>query len=142
MKTEILLPKMTLMLWRIRTLLAGVVLIALFCSLTAFSLWFLLPAVLMSLLSALLLFFILPKFFKTYKIIYDKSYVTVSYGFIINTTHIMPYPKLVYAKTLSTPLSRRLGLCAVMLKATRSLIFIPEIRYEAAEGLASNGGKM
>lgn len=141
MKTENLLPKKTLRLWQIRTLLAGMVATALLCFFTAISLWLLLPITLLALFLLVILFIILPKFFKTYKISFDESCITVSYGFIINTIHIMPYPKLVYVKTFSTPLSRRMGLTAVALKATRSVVFIPEISTENAEELVLRGGK-
>ena len=45
----------------------------------------------------------------------------------------MPYSKLIYTQTYTTPVAKLLGLTAVSLKAARAMIFIPEMRLNDAK---------
>ena len=137
MKTEKQLPKATLHLWQSRTTIFFVLLLFLLSWLFMFSKWFLLPFSIVLIVSIVFIAWILPRFFQSYKISFDNSSITVSYGIMIKTTHIMPYRKLVYVKTFSTPLSRSFGLSGVILKAARVAVIVPEMEITDAQKLAS-----
>ncbi len=85
---------------------------------------------LLKLLFVLLLFWIfwfLPKYFKSYRIEVSENAIVVKHGVFIETTQLMPFPRLIYAKSHSTPLADRLGLAGVFLRAARGIIIIPEL---------------
>ena len=131
------LPKATLRLWQLRIAILFVLLFFLMFRLFSFWKWFLFPFSVVLIISIAFIAWILPKFFQSYKISFDNSSITVSYGIIIKTTHIMPCRKLVYVKTFSTPLSRSFGLSGVILKAARVAVIVPEMKIIDAEMLAS-----
>ena len=126
--TEYKLPKKTLLLWRIRAVVAAALLFAL-CIYFYFSTTFV--YIFSALLVALLLylcFFYLPRFFKGSKIIFLNGSVVVEWGVFIKTTHILPFSRLIYAQTFTTPIAKLFGLTAVTLKAARKSILIPEMQ--------------
>ncbi|MBQ7725768.1 MAG: hypothetical protein IJT66_01345 [Clostridia bacterium] len=134
-------PLETLRLWRIRgTLALGVPLF--FCLL--FSLvrrWFLLPAFLLAAVVIWLIAFYFPRYFRSCRITFPENALLFRRGVWIQTIHLLPFPRLLYAQSLSTPLSRRMGLCALRLKAARYSLFVPELpAEEVALFLQSVGG--
>ena len=129
MKTEWKLPKKTLRVWQLRLFLLAVILCAFLCLL--FSLY-LLSAVVLILCAVISLVFF-PLLFKSYKITLDDTYISVEKGIFIITTRIFPRENLVYAESVSLPLSNALGVSAVVLKAARSFCVIPEIEKEKAD---------
>ncbi len=125
--SELRLPKITLVLWKIRV---TVILVLVFSALAYFChgyKWFLIVVLgLVCLFEAVILWY-LPKLFKAYRIKYINGAVVIESGVIIKTTHIMPFSKMIYTETITTPLAKLMGLKALTLKAARSKILIPEL---------------
>ena len=86
-------------------------------------------------LYAVLAAWYLPMLYKSFIIFADDDTVRLTYGVIFKTTQIMPYPRMIFAQGFSTPIARKLKLCAVSLKAARTQIFIPEINETDAKML-------
>ena len=127
------LPKRTLWLWQIRVvMLTCLVIGALFYFKDSIS--FLSLAVsIIAIFGFLVTFLYLPIFFKKYQIIFKSEAIVINYGVFIKFSHIMPYPRLIYAQTFATPLARIFGVTALSLKAARSRIIIPEIMCDTAQ---------
>ena len=125
--SELKLSKKTLMLWKIRvTILTLLVLsvLAYFCHGYG---WFLIAVLgLICLYEGIMLWY-LPKLFKNYRLKYINGAVVIESGVIIKTTHIMPFSKMIYTETISSPLAKMMGIKALILKAARSRIIIPEL---------------
>ena len=130
---ELKLPKKTLTLWKIRVTVAALIIVGVFSYLCHDFDWFL-PAILViiCLYEGLILWYF-PSLFKTYRIKYINGAVVIDSGVIIKTTHIMPFSKMIYTESITSPLAKLLGLKAVSLKAARSRILIPEMPKEEAE---------
>lgn len=124
---ENLLPKRTAFLWQIRIGGAGLIFIIVLCGFSFLTGWLFLAAAVLTALLAVLLFWYLPRYFKSYEILFPKGAVVINRGVFIKTTHIMPFSRLVYAQSFATPLAKRMGLAALTLKAARSRIIIPEL---------------
>jgi membrane protein YdbS with pleckstrin-like domain len=127
------LPWRTLILWQIRvvmltTLLVGACIYykSTFSMLSSVALIF-------AILGLVVVAWYLPTFFKSYQIIVDNQAVIINYGVFIKFSHVMPYPRLIYAQTFATPLARLFGVTAVSLKAARSRVIVPEIPLEEAK---------
>lgn len=126
-------PEMTRRLWQIR---AGILFLLLFAAVAAFTtlsafIWIACGGV--ALLGLLLIFVYMPIYFKRCAITVTENAVMVMRGVFIKRTYIMPYPRLIYAQSLTTPLATAFGLCAVCLKAARGMVIIPEMAREDAE---------
>ncbi len=121
------LPEKTLRLWQLRvSLLAAIPVFA--CLFFAFWLpWLVLPALFFAVFFLLIIFWYLPRYFKSYDIRFPDGAIVIRRGVFIRTTHIMPFSKLVYVQSISTPLSKYMGLAAISLKAARSSVIIPEL---------------
>lgn len=132
------LPKKTRILWQIRIIFIFIVLCAAVAFFSRYSLWFLLPAAIIATTGLLAAFIYVPFYFKSYKIFVDESSISISKGIIIRTTNIMPFPRLVFAESFTTPLASVMSLKCVMLKAARGWILIPEIENENADFLINN----
>lgn len=120
------LPKQTVLLWQIRIGLIGIILLI---GISAFGLltdWVLIGTAVAAAILVLLLFWYLPRYFKSYEILFPKGAVVINRGVFIKTTHIMPFSRLVYAQSFATPLAKKMGLAALTLKAARSTVIIPE----------------
>ena len=120
------LPKQTVLLWQIRIGLIGIILLI---GISAFGLltdWMLIGTAVAAAILVLLLFWYLPRYFKSYEILFPKGAVVINRGVFIKTTHIMPFSRLVYAQSFATPLAKKMGLAALTLKAARSTVIIPE----------------
>lgn len=124
---ELRLPRKTLNLWKIRVTIAVLLFFGVFSYFFHSYDWFL-PAtlVVICLYEALFLWY-LPNLFKGYRIKYINGAVVIESGVIIKMTHIMPYSKMIYAESITSPLAKAMGLSAVILKAARSRILIPEL---------------
>lgn len=120
------LPKKTVTLWQIRIGLIGLILLILVCAFGFLTRWVLLGGAVIAVMLAVFLFWYLPRYFKSYEILFPKGAVVINRGVFIKTTHIMPFSRLVYAQSFATPLAKKMGLSALALKATRSSIIIPE----------------
>ncbi len=133
-----LLPKRTMLLWQIRILFIFILLCVAVALFSGYSLWFLLPAAIIAAIGLLIAFIYIPFYFKSYKITVDENSISISKGIIIKITNIMPFPRLVFAESFTTPLASFFKLKAIMLKAARGWILIPEIDNENAEFLLDN----
>ena len=142
--TEKKLPVRTLLLWQIRVTVLFVLLGAVclyFCSVYK---WF---WVLVTVITAVFLFVILwylPRFIRNYRIKLIGEAVIIENGVFIRTTHIMPYSRMIYTKSFTTPLAKAIGLTSISLKAARSSIIMPEILVSDAVvllKLLSKGGE-
>ncbi len=120
------LPKKTVTLWQIRIGLIGLILLILVCAFGFLTRWVLLGGAVIAVMLAVFLFWYLPRYFKSYEILFPKGAVVINRGVFIKTTHIMPFSRLVYAQSFATPLAKKMGLSALALKAARSSIIIPE----------------
>ena len=121
------LPKKTVTLWQIRIGLIGLILLILVCAFGFLTRWVLLGGAVIAVMLAVFLFWYLPRYFKSYEILFPKGAVVINRGDFIKTTHIMPFSRLVYAQSFATPLAKKMGLSALALKAARSSIIIPEL---------------
>ena len=124
---ENLLPKRTALLWQIRIGLAGFILIIALCAFSFLTRLLLLVAAVLTALLAVFIFWYLPRYFKSYEILFPSGAIVINRGVFIKTTHIMPFSRLVYAQSVATPLARAMGLAALSLKAARSVIIVPEL---------------
>ena len=121
------LPKRTLLLWQIRVVMLTTLLVGT-CLYYKSAFSFLASvALIFAILGLVAVVWYLPTFFKTYQIILENQAVVINYGVFIKFSHIMPYPRLIYAQTFATPLARLFGVTAVSLKAARSRVIVPEI---------------
>lgn len=130
-----LLPIKTLILWQLRFLIIGLVLVF-GCLYFATTLKILnLIARILAIINFLIIFLYLPAFFKGYKIQFEGEAIIINYGVFVKITHIMPYSRLIYAQSFATPLARIFGMTMITLKAARSRIIIPEINEADATAI-------
>lgn len=132
------LPEKTRILWQLRIVLAFAVLCAAVAFFSRYTLWFLLPAAIIATIGLMFAFIYVPFYFNSYKITVDDNSISITKGVIIKTTNIMPYPRLVFALSFTTPLSAMMKMKCVMLKAARGWILIPEIENVNADYLLDN----
>lgn len=130
------LPFKTLILWQIRMIAIGLLGLGLLTYTCVGFSWYLTAALVLVVLFLVLSLWYVPALFKTYKISYINGAVVIEKGVIIKTTHVMPYSKMIYTQSITTPLAKLFGLSAVTLKAARSRIFIPEFPKERVEDFA------
>mgnify|MGYP006974625796 CR=1 FL=1 len=129
------LPRKTLLLWQIRLAIINIIVLAVcFYFRWGFS-WILPLYIVFTALCLLLIFLYLPKYIQSYSIKLMGDTVIIDCGVIIKTTQIMPYSRLIYSQTFTSPLAYKMGITAVSLKAARSRIIIPEIKKEDAQEL-------
>ena len=106
------IPKKTRFLWQVRISLIGFIPIAV---LLIFVLWY------------------IPAYFASYEILFPKGAIIINRGIFIRTTHIMPFSRLIYVQSYSTPLAHSMGLAALSLRAARSSVIIPELPVSDVE---------
>lgn len=124
---EFNLPRKTLILWQFRSLCLGLLLTAL-SSYFYFKLKpFLILLLIIAVIFIIFTFVYLPLFFKSCKIRCSNEAVILKQGVIFKNTHILPFSRLIYTQTVTTPIARLLGLTAITLKAARNLLFVPEL---------------
>ncbi len=132
------LPKRTRILWQIRILIAFAALGAAVAFFARYANWLLFLAAIIVIFGLVFVITYVPFFFKSYKIMIDKSSICITKGILIKTTNIMPFPRLVFAQSFTTPLSSILKLKCVMLKAARGWILIPELKSTDVDYLLEN----
>ncbi len=130
---ELKLPKKTLTLWKVRLTLLFLIFIGLFSYFFHSYSWFLIATLVIICVFEVLLLWYIPNRFKGYKIKYINGAVIIESGVIIRTTHIMPFSKLIYTQTITTPMAKVMGLKALTLKAARSRLVIPEMGEASVE---------
>lgn len=106
-------------------MLSGIAL--LFCSISVYL--YAIPVVLTG-ICLLAIFWYLPAFFKSCKVELINKSVIIKSGVFIRTTHILPFERLIYTQTLSSPIAKLLNLSSINLKAARTRILIPEMETE------------
>lgn len=130
------LPKKTLLLWQIRIVIVGLLALGILnYTCHSFS-WCFIASLILSVFFLALLLWYVPTLFKNYRIKYINGALIVESGVIIKTTHIMPFTKMIYTQSITTPLAKLFGLSAVTVKAARSRILIPEIAAKDVEDFA------
>lgn len=140
---EYKLPRKTLILWQCRSLAIGL-LLTLLCYYFYFKLKpFLIALLIIAILFVLFTFLYLPFYFKSCKIRRTNDAVIVRQGVFFKNTHILPFSRLIYAQTVTSPVARMMGLKAITLKAARNSLLVPELSCEDADMLIrelENGG--
>lgn len=131
MKQQLKLPKKTLRVWQIRIFMIAITISA-FLSILFYI--YTLPAFLL-IVCSFISFIYFPLLFRSYTITVTDAYISVKKGVFIKTNKIMPRALLVYAESMSLPLSNALGLSAVVLKAAKGYCVIPEIEKQKADEL-------
>lgn len=131
MKQELKLPKRTLRVWQTRIFMVAIILSAFLSILFSF---YIFSAILL-IVCAMVSFIYFPLLYKSYTITISNTYISVEKGVFIKSEKIMPRALLVYAESMSLPLSNALGLSAVILKAARGFCVIPEIEKQTADEL-------
>ena len=121
------LPKKTKLLWQIRIAAIGFIPIAVMFALSSVSLWFTAAGAVFVALFAAAVFWYVPAFYESYSVSFSNGAIIVNRGVIIKTCHIMPFSRLVFVQSISTPLAKTMGLSALSLKAARSSVLIPEL---------------
>ena len=129
------LPQKTQVLWQIRIVTVFAILGATVVFFSRYNIWFLLPAAIVVTIGLLICFIFIPFYFKSYKITVDENSIIITKGIIIKTSYIMPYPRLIFAQSFTTPLSSAMKLKSIVLKAARGRILIPEMKHIDAEHL-------
>ncbi len=129
------LPKKTRILWQIRISFVFAVLYAPLVVFCRHSPIILLPTTVVVTIGSVFVFVYATIYLKRYKITVDKSGVCLTKGLIIKTVVIVPYARLAFIKSFSTPLAALLKLKCTMLKVSRGWLIIPEIESEQAECL-------
>lgn len=136
------LGRKTLILWQIRVLVVCVILIALIMLFFRYSVYVIIPALLVLIAGIATLVWYLPALFRKQKIDVGENSIIVTRGVFVVTSHIMPYRRLVFAGGYSTPLARVFGLKGVILRAARASVVIPEIEdFEADKLIFALGGE-
>ena len=130
---EYKLPRKTLILWQCRSLAIGI-LLALLCSYFYFELKpFLIVLLIIAILFVLFTFLYLPLYFKSCKIRRTRDAVIIRSGVIFKNSHILPFSRLIYTQTVTSPVARLMGLKAITLKAARKSLLVPELSCEDAD---------
>ena len=127
------LPTKTKTLWQIRFVCAMVFLCFMSFLFGQNARWYLIFIILT--LGSSIAFIYLPLYLKSYKITVDTAFISVSKGIIIKSTNIMPYPRLIYAQSYTTPLASLFKMKIILLKAARGWIFVPEMENISCEYL-------
>lgn len=129
------IPKKTLVLWRLRVACVFGVLCAVCVVFCRISMWFILPTVIVFAIGSVFVFAFLPKWFKNYKITVSDSVLCISKGVFFKTTSIVPVLRIAFVKTFTTPITSFLKLRCAILKVTRGWIFVPELEDKMVEKL-------
>lgn len=133
MNREITVPQKTVRLWQLRAFAAAAVIVLTLLRFSALTLWMLLPSGIAAAAAAVLIFWYIPKRFKSYKIEVNRQCITVYRGFIIKAEYILPEARMIYAGTYNSPLARKYRLSGVTLRAARGMLILPEISKRDAE---------
>lgn len=132
---EYRLPQKTVVLWQLRTTLICAVLLGSLSFGLFISGWALLLLSTLFVIFILFITFFVPCHIKSYSINVSRETVIINRGVIIRVNHIMPLSRFIYAEQISSPIARRMGLCALSLKVARGFIIIPELDKRDAEDI-------
>lgn len=132
------LPRKTLMLWRIRIGMLAVAATAAAAFLCFASWWFLLLVGLIAAVFAVIMLWYLPKYLQSYVIKFSNTAIIINRGVFIRTSHIMPFSRMVYTQSYTTPIARYIGLSGLILRAARSMLVIPELERQDALNIIRN----
>lgn len=135
------LPEKTKYLWQIRCMAFYLLLIALCAYFYPYYKFLLLAGAVITLACIASVLWYIPRFIGSYIIYFSKESVVIKRGVVIKTTHIMPFSRLIYTQTFTTPIAKLLGLTAVSLKAARSTLIIPEMSLEDAKQMIETVSK-
>lgn len=124
--------KKTLLLWQFRIVMLTTVLVLIALYFKARFDFLGSVALIIAIIGLAVICLYLPKFFSTYEISSKNDAIIINYGVFVRISHIMPYSRLIYAQGFSTPMARLFGLSAVVLRAARSYLLIPEIPVKDA----------
>lgn len=127
------LPKRTLILWQIRVIMLTAILMCICFRYSGILPLLKFCAAIIAVIGILTASIYLPMFFKTFEILFKNQAIIINYGVFVKFSHIMPYSRLIYAQSFSTPLSNAFRVTAVSLKAARSRVIIPEIKIKDAK---------
>lgn len=127
--------KKALTLWRLRACIIGLILILTSIMLTMRYRWLIFADILIFILIFIAVFWYLPKLFNSCSCKIVNNTVILKIGVFFKTTHVFPLLRLIYSQTITTPLSKILGVTCVSLKAARNRVFIPELSVKDAEDL-------
>ena len=127
------LPEKTKYLWQIRCIAFYLLLIALCAYFYPYYKFLLFAGAVITVACIVTVLWYIPRFIGSYIIYFSKESVVIKRGVVIKTTHIMPFSRLIYTQTFTTPTAKLLGLTAVTLKAARSRLIIPEMSLEDAK---------
>lgn len=137
------LPEKTKYLWQMRCICFYLVIIALCAYFYPYYKFLTIAGAVITAVCLVTVFWYIPRFVRNYQIIASDESVVIKCGVVIKTTHIMPFSRLIYTQTFTTPVAKLLGLTALSLKAARSTLVIPEISLSDAklllEGLSQGG---
>lgn len=125
--SELRLSKKTLMLWKIRVTVFTLLILSVLAYFCHGYGWFLIVILALVCLYEGIMLWYLPKLFRNYRIKYINGAVVIESGVVLKTTHIMPFSKMIYTETITSPLAKLMGIKALSLKAARSRILIPEL---------------
>ena len=131
------LPKRTRILWQLRCFAIKVIMVLILMYFGPSYLFFLYTSVFLSIIGIGAIVWYIPCFIKSYRIYCTNDSVVIKRGVIIKTTHIMPYSRLIYTQTYTTPIAKLFGLQALSLKAARTGVLIPEMAKSDAEKLSN-----
>ena len=133
---DLKLPKKTLVLWQIRVIALSLILafIAFYFSIRIF----LIIISVLAIVVGLLIFWYLPCYFKTFKLRLTNDGVIIRRGVVIKNSHFLPFSRLIYTQSFTTPLARLFKLRAITLKAARSSLTVPEFDKDIALELIEN----
>lgn len=127
------LPKKTMFLWQIRVVMLTTIFVWLCLRYSGIMPFLKTVAVIVGAVGVFMVAIYLPVFFKGYEILFKNEAIIINYGVFIKFSHIMPYTRLIYAQSFSTPLASLFSVTAVSLKAARSRVIIPEIENKDAK---------
>ena len=139
-RCEYTLPRATLYLWQCRSAAVWLLIVGI-CTLYLFRIkHFLIALIIIAVLFAVFTFVYLPKLFASYKIRRISDAVVINLGVIFHSTHILPFSRLIYAQKIKSPIARKFNLTALMLKAARTWLFVPEMTTADAERFLEDMG--
>lgn len=134
------LPPKTITLWQLRIAIFCAIIICVVAYVFRRFKWCLFVIIGLLVLLAIVALIYIPALCRSYCVEAKNGAVIVKHGVIIKTTHIMPFSKVIYAQTVSTPLAKTMGLTAITLKATKSIVFVPEMFTQEVDDLAKKIG--
>lgn len=122
------LPKKTRVLWQIRIFLAFALLCGAVCAFVGFTRWMFLPAGVIAAVGLIVVLWYIPAAANAFSVSADQTAVAVKSGVFFKNIHLMPNPRIIYAQTYETPVSRALFLKGVILRSARAIVLIPEMQ--------------